>query len=1095
MKSISRLSYRKSLLALLIVAILCGFGLGFEPSSGQSFASAFESTLLGSPRVHALPGVRGPQPRFRAPGRPVNPARPAHSAQPAQSARPVVSPLGQGPLIDEKTHTILGLQIKGLPQPEIGKPVPFNLGGLQIAPSSVALDPDETLRWQVKQANGQWVELPAGPVGSASPVDPSARSGAPVRFVAGQPYALTFQLRIKDVEGENPLKFADPTDQLKLALLDDPKSELTYTLKNIPGKTAQARLAILEVRIVYPALVQTYQLTVNKGSASLKGSRVAKAPEGEKIALEAQAAPEDQIFDTWTGTDQDLQALSQPGLANIVFTMPDHDVSLTATYKDDPDKIRELKVTGLTWPEAAHLPTLDGIQFATNIKDPALTDPICLVNSDASHWERLTYGRWEALPHETPFVAGEIYRLVLVVSPHAPYSFAQTCQVTLDGRSMTATIAPKGTSLAVSHEFERLEEDNITVVFRPNEGQVDPDHPMEELAIPKGSLYPLPECAFKAPKDKDFAGWSISGQGTNTPLPPDQKILIDKPLTLSAQWQDHPYVLEITLGSATVEGKPAQAAIKGKQVVLTPLLPPQGQIFDRWDLLAGPPGFTLPTQKENDPILTFTMPGGDLRIQALYKEAPKTYHALQISSGRIMPKVGDPLAQGQIKEGEKVNLLPLPAPEGKVFAGWALKKGSLPPDVKSEALKKPDLSFPMAGEELALEATYEDAPADAPKSSFTLTQAKASLKGEPVTEASPGSSLKIEADIQEGQSFVGWQVKQGLFALENPKENPLTLTMPVGAFELEALLEGTPKTSGTTTTGKVVVSYAIHVEGGSVTIDDDPAVLDKNNEIYAEAGKEIKVTPKLPEHKTFEYWTIKKGTDDPYKDSKAEQKFLMGAETISLVATFKEIKPVTLVLDPSSGKIQGKEGLVEYEVYPGDTLTLPKVERPGYTFAYWKSEKGKEYKIGDVFDIGDKYSIQGPDVLTAFWESKKPGQPPAPQPVPESKKVPSWALGPRVARQVEVRPTVLAHRTPSPGATMPLRPEQILPQKPSHQGPPAVRPNAQAHVVPNFHPQVNPSRPSIPATGEGSYRGPVVISLGLALALILLAWKICKKTP
>lgn len=991
MKSISRLSYRKGLLALLIVAILCGFGLG----------------SLG---VHALPRQQGYQPRFQAPGRPVNPAQLGQTAQPA---RPVASPLGLGPLIDEKTHTILGLQIKGLPQPEIGKPVPFNLGGLQIAPSSVALDPDETLRWQVKQANGQWVDLTAGPVGPASPVDPSAPNGAPVRFVAGQPYALTFQLRIK----EDPLKFADPTNQLKLALLDDPKSELTYTLKNIPDKTAQARLAILEVRIVYPALVQTYQLTVNKGSASLKGSRVAKAPEGEKIALEAQAAPEDQIFDTWTGTEVTTLLPDSANRAKTSFTMPDHDVSFTATYKDDPDKIRELEVTGLTQPEAALLPTLDGIQFATDIKDPALMDPICLVNSDASHWERLTSGRWEALPPETPFVAGESYRLVLVVSPHAPYSFAQSCQVELDGRSLQPTITAKGTSLAVSYEFDRLAEDNITVVFRPNEGQVDPDHPMEEAAIPKGSLYPLPECAFTAPQDKDFAGWSILGQGEKDILHPNQKILIDKPLTLLAQWKDHPLAVDVLL---------------------------------------------------------------------------------QISSGRIMPKAGDPVDHGVFNEDEDVTILPLSAPAGQVFAGWALKKGSLPPDFKTEDLKKPDLSFPMPGEELALEATYVDTPTDAPKSSFTLTHAKASLEGKPVTEASPGSSLTIEADFQEGQSFVGWQVKQGLFALENSKANPLTLTMPTGPFELEAVLEGTPKpseTSETTTSGKVVVSYAIHVEGGSMTIDDYPVVLDKNNEVYAEAGREIKVTPKLPEHKTFEYWTIKKGTDAPYKDSKAEQKFIMGTEAISLVATFKDIKPVTIVLDPSSGKIQGKSGLVEYEVYPGDTLTLPKVERPGYSFAYWHSQKGKEYKIGEIFDIGDKYSIQGPDLLTAFWESKKPGQPPVPQPVPESKKVPSWALGPRVARQVEVRPTVLAHRTPSPGASMPLRPEQGVPQKPGPQGPPVVRPNAQAHVVPNFHPQVNPTRPSIPATGEGSYRGPVVLSLGLALMLILVAWKICKKAP
>lgn len=1001
MKSISRLSYMKGLLALLIVTMLCGFGLGLEPSSGQSFAPAFGSALLGSPRVHALPGQQGPQPRFQAPGQPINPARPAHPA------RPVVSPLGQGPLIDEDTHTILGLHIQGLPQPEIGKPVPFNLGGLQIAPSSVVLDPDEAIRWQVEQAKGQWVDLPAGPVG------PASQPGQAAAFVAGQRYALTFQLRIEDVKGEDPLNFADPTNQLELAFLDDPKSELTYTLKNIPDKKAPGRQAILEVRIVYPALVQMYKVDVSGGSASLKGSRVVKAPAGAKIALEAQSAPEDKIFDTWTGADVETLLPDSVHLAKTSFTMPDHDVAFRATYKDDPDKIRKLTVTALTQPEAALLPTVDGIEFETDIKDSALNDPICLVNRDASHWEQLTSGRWEALPPETPFVAGESYRLVLVVSPHAPYSFAKTCQVTVEDKSLQPTIAPKGTGLAVSYEFDRLGEENMKVSFNTNGGKVDPDRPMEEIAIPKGSLYPLPACKFIPPQDKDFAGWSISGQGTNTPLPSDQKILIDKPLTLSAQW----------------------------------------------------------------------------------KEAPKTYHALQISSGRIMPKVGDPLAKGQIKEGEKVNLLPLPAPVGQVFAGWELKKGTLPPDVKAEALKKPDLSFPMAGEELALEATYEDAPADATSSSITLTHAKANLEGKTVTEASPGSRLTIEADIQEGQSFVGWQVKQGLFALENPKVNPLTLTMPNGSFELEALLEGTPKSSGTSTTGKVVVSYAIHVEGGSVTIDDGPAVLDKNNEVYAEAGTQIRVTPKLPEHKTFEYWTIKKGTDAPYKDSKAEQKFLMGTETISLVATFKEIKPVPLVLDPSSGKIQGKSGLVEYEVYPGDTLTLPKVERPGYSFAYWHSKKGKEYKIGDVFDIGDKYSIHGPDVLTAFWENKKPGQPPAPQPVPESKKVPSWALGPRVARQVEVRPTVLGHRTPSPGATMPLRPEQIVPQKPSPQGPPAVRPNSQAHVVPNFHPQVNPSRPSIPATGEGSYRGPVVISLGLALALILLAWKICKNTP
>lgn len=87
-------------------------------------------------------------------------------------------------------------------------------------------------------------------------------------------------------------------------------------------------------------------------------------------------------------------------------------------------------------------------------------------------------------------------------------------------------------------------------------------------------------------------------------------------------------------------------------------------------------------------------------------------------------------------------------------------------------------------------------------------------------------------------------------------------------------------------------------------------------------------------------------------------------EDITLYAMWTIVPPVpttfTITYELNGGTLDGQTGTIEIEVEEGTEITLPKPERDGYTFDYWKGSK---------YEAGASYTVEGDHTFTAQWIS------------------------------------------------------------------------------------------------------------------------------
>ena len=73
------------------------------------------------------------------------------------------------------------------------------------------------------------------------------------------------------------------------------------------------------------------------------------------------------------------------------------------------------------------------------------------------------------------------------------------------------------------------------------------------------------------------------------------------------------------------------------------------------------------------------------------------------------------------------------------------------------------------------------------------------------------------------------------------------------------------------------------------------------------------------------------------------------------------VKTYTITLDLNGGTLYGKSGKITISAEEGSVITLPKPERKGYTFDYWK---------GSRYEAGASYKVEGDHTLTAQWKKQ-----------------------------------------------------------------------------------------------------------------------------
>ena len=115
----------------------------------------------------------------------------------------------------------------------------------------------------------------------------------------------------------------------------------------------------------------TYTVTVNRGSGTtyaltvINGTTTTPTPaEGDTVTITANPPATGKIFDKWTSTDG--VTFANASSATTTFTMPANAVTVTATYKNDPDMDTELKNIAVTikkqsttWEHPALTPVYD----------------------------------------------------------------------------------------------------------------------------------------------------------------------------------------------------------------------------------------------------------------------------------------------------------------------------------------------------------------------------------------------------------------------------------------------------------------------------------------------------------------------------------------------------------------------------------------------------------------------------------------------------------------------------------------------------------------------------------------------------------------
>ena len=150
------------------------------------------------------------------------------------------------------------------------------------------------------------------------------------------------------------------------------------------------------------AATTEYDITVTDGKATIgAGTEISKAAEGTEVALTANAAPTDKVFDKWEVISGSI-TLADANSATTTFTMPASAVSVKATYKDAPHTHTYNQET--VKPEALKTPadcTNDAVYFkscscgAISTTETFTAAGTQLGHAWASDWSKDTDNHWK----------------------------------------------------------------------------------------------------------------------------------------------------------------------------------------------------------------------------------------------------------------------------------------------------------------------------------------------------------------------------------------------------------------------------------------------------------------------------------------------------------------------------------------------------------------------------------------------------------------------------------------------------------------------------------------------------------------------------
>ena len=645
----------------------------------------------------------------------------------------------------------------------------------------------------------------------------------------------------------------------------------------------------IESAALYTLLTQPKGVTATTGS-----TQDTKFYAGETVTVTAPADTETKKFDQWT-----CGGTKPTGLPNgwetrnpLTFTMPEGNVELYASYRDTTKY--KVNVTGgiIVEPQVS--------DKHTGFFKPGTEVTVAFANSGIEDFKR-----WK-------------------LSGTTPKGFPRGWQ---NSKEFTFTM-PAGNVILTAEckTAYTLTVDGGTIVNGTN----------------TGNYLPGTKVTVTAPADtetKKFEQWTLSGtEPTDLPdgwehKPSFSFTMPAGNVTLTA---DYKQLYNLTVNGGTIvdesgdTGETTGIYLPGTKVTIrfTESTDIEMQ-FEKWTF-SGTEPTGLPDGWQNSPKFTFTMPAGDVALEAEYK----TVYNVSVDDGK-----GTILVNGvegsRALAGDEITVTETGSDKYHLFSSWQLSGDSadlVNPSDNWQTSKK--FTFTMPAGDVALKADY--------KQLYDLTVTGGTIvdengdPGKPKGIYLPGTQVTVHftesTDIEK--QFKQWMYEgtrpeapegagsEGGWDSSKEQKN-ITFTMPAGNVTLTAAYKDV---------------YTLTVADGKGTILVNGVTGNR-----ALAGDEITVTETgSDEHHLFSSWQLTSSTALVTPDEGWEHKpsfsFTMPAGNVTLKADYKQLYDLTV----NSGTIvdeNGDTGKPKGIYLPGTEVTIQFTESDDITkqFKQWKS--------------------------------------------------------------------------------------------------------------------------------------------------------------
>ena len=594
----------------------------------------------------------------------------------------------------------------------------------------------------------------------------------------------------------------------------------------------------------YTEVVQepvAYTLTVNNGEGS--GSYEA----GSWVTVTAaDRSQEGYEFSGWS-VDSANVTLSDALEAETAFTMPEGNVTLTATYQEIPQT--EAPETEPATEAQTEAPETEPATEAQT--EAPETEPVTEAQTEAPETEPATEAQTEA--PETEELQTE-----LIIIDSEPATEPQTEAPETEPATDAQTEAPE-TEAATEPQTETPEtEQKYEVTVHNGIGS-------GEYAA--GEIVSI-EAPYEGEDGEVFEKWSVASDDVE--LEDEQQsvttfVMPENPVELTAEYAAPKYLITVENGSADAEEIEA-----GKTVTVTADDRfEEGLKFSHWEGSTSTDGADVIFADKNAETTSFTMPSGDVEIEAVFESAGETYK-VKVANGLINGSSTEMFCE----ENEEITVTANPSVLGQQFAKWIINDGTY--DI-GEAVYDETITLTVT-EDLDILATYEGI-----SYAITVKNGKANYD-----ECVSGTVVTITADkAPDGYEFDSWTVDTQNVALADAYKATTTFTMPEGEVAVSASYK------------KIV--YTVKVENGS------------SDKEYYYAGDTVTVTSNYPASgREFNKWEAVSGNVSFADSSRWKTTFTMPATDVSLRATYKD--------GPSPNDNQILELKAGAEYYIGDTI-------------------------------------------------------------------------------------------------------------------------------------------------------------------------------